>query len=277
MFSDKPLESNIKGICDNGKLSFINDIINVEWKKGACDIEPLNSGTASAIYLLRYMTNYDSNIKYDIHNKPFRLISRGKAIGYNFFEDKKEFIKKCIKTMNYTYPVKIQDKITGNEKTLHFPLPRYYKRKIMPEEQQIKFADEHYDFSVQFTNYLNTLDYDTAKKRSDYHKINLERERELERSEYREKRFLNLIAKHRDYLIELRSERKGLLFSDHRQKILNNMSGMLYNALISRTLTYKEFKELQSHLSKQLSWESILGFKQLSIFDQLTDEQLKEF
>lgn len=188
LFSDRPLESDIKGICDNGKLSFINDIINDEWKKGICDIEPLNSGTASAIYLLRYMTNYDSSVKYDIHNKPFRLISRGKSIGYNFFEDKKQFITKCIKSMNYTYPVKIEDKITGEERTLHFPLPRYYKRKIMPEEQQIRFADEHFDYSKHFTDYLNSLDYDTAKKRSDNHKINIERERELERAEFREKK-----------------------------------------------------------------------------------------
>lgn len=52
---------------------------------------------------------------------------------------------------------------------------------------------------------------------------------------------------------------------------------MLYNALLSKTLTYREFKELREHLATSLSWESILGFKQLSIFDQLTDEQIKEF
>ena len=64
-------------------------------------------------------------------------------------------------------------------------------------------------------------------------------------------------------------------WQQHRNAILQHVSGHLYNSLLSRTITYDEFKLLQEVLSIKLSWFNLLGYKQISLFDDPLFEIVK--
>lgn len=136
VFSDLPLK-----IKSRDPYSKINDILLMSWKHGICDIEPLNSIGGSVNYLTSYMTTYSDGVEYDKYNKPFLMMSRS-GLGKSWIDRHPQQVKKMVTDMDYTT-------ISSGHK---LPLPRYLKRKIMPEEQQIANADEFYYYSLNFRN-----------------------------------------------------------------------------------------------------------------------------
>lgn len=134
LFSEKPLKT--KGVDPYNK---INNILSYSWQHGISDIEPLNNVGGSVNYLTNYMTTYNDGIEYDQYNKPFLMMSRS-GLGKSWIDRHPQQVKKMVEDMDYTT-------ISAGHK---LPLPRYLRRKIMPEEQQIMNADAFYYYSLNY-------------------------------------------------------------------------------------------------------------------------------
>lgn len=81
-------------------------------------------------------------------------------------------------------------------------------------------------------------------------------------------KFTNVINAHFEFL--KRNKSRGKIFlRDHRNIALHQIYGYLYDALLQRTITHKEYRDVLDEASKTLSWENITGVKQLTIFDEL--------
>ena len=135
-FTDKPLE--IPQEDKHEPLSFINGVLNDKWRKGACDIEPMTNAGGAVKYLVQYLLTYDKKDKETLV-KPFRMMSRGRGLGYNWLERTRPFQKWSVENNDYTFT-----HTNDNGVTITVPVPRYYKRKYVPEEIQIAQADEFY-------------------------------------------------------------------------------------------------------------------------------------
>lgn len=147
LMSDKPLLKK-----SANPYEFVNNLLEDSWRHGYASFDKLDNVGSTVFYTTAYMINYDDGKEYDKFNKPFRLMSQG--LGKNWLDRYPQQIKKMINEMDYT--------------TFHNgynkPLPRYLKRKIMPEEQQIAFADNFYEFSYDFENNLNKMNYEERNK-----------------------------------------------------------------------------------------------------------------
>lgn len=133
-------------------LAFISSIITEKWQKGACDVEPIGNTGSSVVYMVQYMLT-DYKQQSHLVEKPFRLMSRGRGIGYRWLERNKELCIYMINNNNH-----VQRKQLKDGSTISVPIPRYYKRKYIPECQQIATADEYYycceEFITKKNNYL---------------------------------------------------------------------------------------------------------------------------
>lgn len=85
---------------------------------------------------------------------------------------------------------------------------------------------------------------------------------------------MKMTAQHREFLFKMRETGKGEHFRVTRQRILDEMSGYMWRSYCAGCLTYKEYKECVVHLRESLKWEALIGVKQTSIFDLLSDEDL---
>lgn len=57
-----------------------------------------------------------------------------------------------------------------------------------------------------------------------------------------------------------------------RDVIINDMRYNLYHAWISKTINGKIYSELQDIMRDLFSWDNLIGFKQLSLFDEIPNE-----
>lgn len=80
-----------------------------------------------------------------------------------------------------------------------------------------------------------------------------------------------MVDLHQKFLREVKKQGKRV-FSEQRRNIIYKMQQYLKESHVSRCLTYKEKCECWEYLSKQLSLETLIGFKQLSIFDEIPDD-----
>lgn len=134
-----------------------------------------------ARYMTQYMLNGDGNDDYVKENRPFRHMSRGRAIGYSFLEDYTDFIEDCISRNEYRWYIgKSKD---GND--MFMQLPRYYIDKIRPEwhkvENKIKFKQMCNDFCDKL---LTLTEKEHEKRKQKIREIYIE-ERNVEIEEYR--------------------------------------------------------------------------------------------
>ena len=74
---------------------------------------------------------------------------------------------------------------------------------------------------------------------------------------------------HLNYLIELKNQKSKKLLEDHRSRILSTTYGQMFSSYLSGCLSWKDYRYLLDKMRDMLSWESITGVKQLSIFDDL--------
>lgn len=151
----------------------INKILANSWRHGITDIEPLNTVGGSVHYLTSYMTTFHDGYEYDKNNKPFLMMSRS-GLGKSWIERHPNQVKKMVEEMDYT------TSHNGHKQ----PLPRYLRRKIMPEEQQIARADAFFDYSNDFK-----INYETSRKngtnKAKIIKSERAQQRERERDDYR--------------------------------------------------------------------------------------------
>ena len=85
---------------------------------------------------------------------------------------------------------------------------------------------------------------------------------------------MKMTAHHREFLCKMRETGKGEHFRVTRQRILDETSGYMWRSYCAGCLSYKEYRECVAHLRDSLTWEALLGVKQTSIFDLLSDEDL---
>ena len=180
-FTDKPLEMPKDDHCE--PLSFINGILKEKWQKGIADIERINNAGSATIYLTQYLLTYDKKDN-DTLVKPFRMMTRGgrkdKGLGYRWLERTRPLQKYCIKYDDFTMST-----ISEDGRKFVRPIPRYYKRKFVPEEIRIAKADEQfYKCQNLIEIYSNIPNYEKIKYSFELHKLQ-QREREQQEREYR--------------------------------------------------------------------------------------------
>lgn len=152
----------------------INEILMDSWKHGIADIEPIQSVGGSVSYLTTYMTSYYDGMEYDEHSKPFLQMSRC-GLGKSWIERHPNQVVKMQDDMDYTT-------VSNGHK---LPLPRYLRRKIMPEEQQIARADAFFDYSINFKLINDNHGRKKAIKRQSIIEEQRAYQREREREDYR--------------------------------------------------------------------------------------------
>lgn len=163
------------------EYQFMIDIVRQCWRQGQkVNFEPIHSTSAQCFYMTAYLLNYDDGREYDKHNKPFKLMSRRPAIGRCWIDDNPKTVEYCRKHMNYTYKA-----TSNNGKLFTRQLPRYIKGKIMSEEHQIYFADEYYQISQEFHEWLSNLNIKQKKDYANRQKFLQEREQRIAKDEYR--------------------------------------------------------------------------------------------
>ena len=84
---------------------------------------------------------------------------------------------------------------------------------------------------------------------------------------------MNIIDKQVEFLKGLKKEGK-LVLNEHRSIIMNQLRSWNYDALLCKTITYAEFREIGDRISNDFSWENLTGVKQLSIFEDIPDFKL---
>lgn len=63
---------------------------------------------------------------------------------------------------------------------------------------------------------------------------------------------------------------------EHRAIIVKQLHSWNYDALLSKTISYQDFKMVNKYIADTFCWQNITGVKQLSIFDELPDYDLKQ-
>lgn len=181
LFTDKPLEDVARDYRE--PLSFINSVLVDKWRHGACDIERIVNAGSATIYLTQYLLTYDKKDR-DTLVKPFRMMTRGgrydKGLGYRWLERTRPLQQYCVKFDDYTMST-----ISEDGRKFVRPIPRYYRRKFMPEEVLIAKADEQfYKCKNLIEIYSNLPTYEKIKFSYDLHREQL-REQEQQQREYR--------------------------------------------------------------------------------------------
>ena len=186
LFSEQKLENPKLDKDERGRncpLAFISSIMEEKWQKGACDVEPMQDVGGSVVYLVQYLLTENDGAKHV--EPPFRLVSRGKGLGHRWLERAKAFTSRAVK-YNEHYVSRTNNQ--GN--TIVIPIPRYYKRKYIPEPNRIASADEYYYRCLEYDNYLKSL---TRKPKEFYEKSSKlkelrERERQGASDSYRKRK-----------------------------------------------------------------------------------------
>ena len=123
--------------------AFIQSRLDFFWRKGVTDIEPMNNVGGSVRYLTQYMLTHTKDDEDKQIEKPFRLMSRGRGLGYKWLERTKELQSRCVATNEFL--------INGK------PIPRYYIRKFIPEALQAERTLESFYSSADYTTYIKSL------------------------------------------------------------------------------------------------------------------------
>lgn len=169
LFSEKPLTKR-----SSNPYWLINKIIEDAWRHGIADIEPMNNIGGNVHYLTSYMTTYSDGVEYDSHNKPFLLMSRC-GLGKKWISRHPQQVAKMIADQDYS-------SINDGYK---LPLPRYLRRKIMPEEQQIARADSYYQYCNEFENNFNKQSHEQRNNYFKRLKQDRESQKQREYDDYR--------------------------------------------------------------------------------------------
>lgn len=178
-FTDKPLESRHD---DFGEpLSFVQGILVDKWRHGSADIEPMKNVGSSVRYFVQYLLTYDREDKTFV--KPFRMMSRGKGLGHRWLERTRPFQRYAIETGDHTV-----SRTNSDGKKITLSVPRYYKRKYVPEELLIANADQYYYDGQQVLTLFNNLTTNEREELKGRIRIAQEREREHQRDLYRQRK-----------------------------------------------------------------------------------------
>lgn len=78
---------------------------------------------------------------------------------------------------------------------------------------------------------------------------------------------------HRNYLLTIRHQPSKVVQRD-RNAILKVMSSDIYMSYLSKVISYKDLQMLHEHMRNRLDLDSLFGIKQLSIFDEIPEEEL---
>lgn len=125
---------------------YLNSLLEYTWKKGACDAEHMKNTGASVRYMVQYLlTTTDTR---DHVEKPFKLMSRGKGLGYKWLERNEDFIRYSINNDYY---------LVKNDKGYKMSVPRYYQKKYLPEYQLIARADNYYYDGQEYEKYIDYI------------------------------------------------------------------------------------------------------------------------
>lgn len=175
LFSDVDLHT-LEGACNS--LDFVSCHLEESWQNGFCDVEPMLNPGATTRYLVNYLVANTDVRNYDKDTKPFRHMSRRPAIGADWISKHPQLCKAMVERDDYLVPY-------GKG---HMQLPRYYKRKIMPEYMQIAHADLYFERCADFYNYQYSLSknnlYEYANKRKEYQ----ERDKQAFEEQYRSRK-----------------------------------------------------------------------------------------
>lgn len=85
--------------------------------------------------------------------------------------------------------------------------------------------------------------------------------------------FLDIIEKHRQYLLQIRHLPSKAVTTD-RNRIIHSLSNDIRFALWYGSITYDEYRLLCENVRQALSFDSLYGIKQLSIFDDIPEDEL---
>ncbi len=85
--------------------------------------------------------------------------------------------------------------------------------------------------------------------------------------------FQEMIEKHRTYLLAIRHYPSKVVQRDRNAIISSLMNDMRF-AHWNGTINWKDYQELKYKLRDRLSLDSLYGIKQLSIFDEIPEEEL---
>lgn len=80
-------------------------------------------------------------------------------------------------------------------------------------------------------------------------------------------KFYQQIQQHFNYLTEAKTLMPPKQWQEQRSRILQTMNYYIYDALLQKVILYDEYKYIRQVLIDALSWENLIGYKQLSLFD----------
>lgn len=78
-------------------------------------------------------------------------------------------------------------------------------------------------------------------------------------------------------MLETRKLGRAEYFKQTRARLISQLYNDMRFAYHSKTLTWKEYRELLDLMRDSFSYESLLGVKQLSIYDSLDDEEFIKY
>lgn len=159
LFTDFSLENKRLDRDDKGRIcpyAYISSVITEKWRKGECDVEPMTNVGGSIVYMVQYLLSHHKD--YDPRlEQPFKLMSRGKGLGYKFLERASSFIEYSKNTGDIIF----------NNNGRKLPVPRYYQRKYFEECQLIARADEYYYVGLEYDLYIENLTNYEKRKLTD--------------------------------------------------------------------------------------------------------------
>lgn len=79
-----------------------------------------------------------------------------------------------------------------------------------------------------------------------------------------------------EFLRNVRKQGKSDLFRQAVVKVRHELSYSAWQSYLSGCLSWKVYRSLVEEIRKELSWDNILGIRQLSLWDHLNDEKLVE-
>lgn len=169
-----PLQLHGKDYDGCEPFSALSTMLEMCWKKGACDAELMKNTGGSVRYLVQYLIS--TNDSRDHREKPFRLMSRGNSksgygLGYRWIQRNKELLYKLS-----------QEDVKGATSFELFNghtiiIPRYYHKKYLSESQLIARADDYYHSGKEYEFYLQNL-FENGNKKAYVRELDNYRERE---------------------------------------------------------------------------------------------------
>lgn len=155
LFTDNDLRNPKKDRNEKGQREdyyFISQVLTEKWRKGACDVEPMNNVGGSIVYMVQYLIANNKDTDKHIE-KPFKLMSRGKGLGYKFLERAQSFVNYSRKT----------NQIMFNNNGKRIAIPRYYQRKYFDESQLQTRADNYFNVGLEYYSYLKKVSYERGE------------------------------------------------------------------------------------------------------------------